>query len=243
MKQLLIENDAGKVLPDKNKKKIKEGVDLPEFGEASSNDNFINKPVCIPAILQKADVKNKNGRIYPRSILEEVVRQYQELINLKASFGETDHPEESVVSLKNVPHRIKRIWWVDNVVYGDLEIIISEGYKRYGIISCAGDNIHNLIYNYGSTIGISSRGVGSLMEIEGKNYVEDDFELIGWDLVHTPSTPMAYLLNEPEETISSKLTNIEESEQKTSKLIENIKKTNFLSEKRNKNKYEMFLNS
>lgn len=240
MRQLLIESDAGKTIT--KKQKIKEDVDLPSF-EKKEISNIIPESVCVSAILQKADVKNKNGRIYPRSVLENVIRQYQELINLNSAFGETDHPEESVVSLKNVPHRIKKIWWVDNVVYGDLELILSEGYRKTGMISCAGDNIHNLIFNYGATIGISSRGVGSLMEIDGKNYVEDDFELIGWDLVHTPSTPMAYLLNEPEETISSKLVDIEESVQKKNKLIENIKNSNIMKNTNSMNKYQSFLNS
>jgi len=99
----------------------------------------------------------------------------------------------SVISLKGgSPHRILELIWKDNVLIGKLEILVSEGYRRSGVISCHGDLVAHYL-SYGMTLGISSRGVGSLKKVNGKNMVQDDFELICWDIVSSPSTPGSYL--------------------------------------------------
>jgi hypothetical protein len=90
------------------------------------------------------------------------------------------------------------MFWKDNVLIGKLEILVSEGFRRGGIISCNGDLVAHYL-SYGMTLGISSRGVGSLKKINGKNVVQDDFELICWDIVSSPSTPGSYLYKDPQD--------------------------------------------
>jgi hypothetical protein len=110
-----------------------------------------------------------------------------------------DHPQESVISLKGgSPHRILDMFWEGNAVIGKLEILVSEGYRKSGIISCHGDLVA-MYLAYGQTLGISSRGVGSLKKVGGKNLVQDDFELICWDIVSSPSTPGSYLYKDPQD--------------------------------------------
>jgi|GEM_PF-2421216 len=105
----------------------------------------------------------------------------------------------SIISLQNISHMITKMWWgtgeQENVLYGKLKIIVSPGYIRYGVVSVIGDKIVLYLQNK-IKLGISSRGVGTLKEINGENFVQGDFELIGFDLVSTPSTPGAYLFPE-----------------------------------------------
>ena len=107
-----------------------------------------------------------------------------------------DHPESSIISLQNISHMITKMWWGknddENVLYGQLKIIVSPGYIKYGICSVIGDKIVLYLQNK-IKLGISSRGVGTLKEINGENLVQGDFELIGFDLVASPSTPGAFL--------------------------------------------------
>lgn len=159
----------------------------------------LTKPVYYFATLQKFGVENRNGRVYPEEILRREVEKYREVIRKNASFHELDHPQESVISLKGgSPHRIVDLFWKDNVLIGKLEILISEGYRKSGIISCNGDLVAHYL-SYGMTLGISSRGVGSLKKVGGKNEVQDDFELICWDIVSSPSTPGSYLYKNAED--------------------------------------------
>ena len=106
-----------------------------------------------------------------------------------------DHPESSIVSVTRVSHNIKEIWWEGNVLMGKLEILMSPGFISKGIISCEGDRVANYIRK-GIKIGVSSRGVGSLSKENGKNVVQEDFELICWDIVTSPSTPGSWIYNE-----------------------------------------------
>lgn len=185
---ILIENDAGYVY------------------KSSESNNNINesqlviepdKPLIVPAILQKWGVENKNGRIYPESILKREVNRYMEAVSENSAVSEADHPDSSIVSLDNISHIIKEMWWGKgsddtNILYGNLEIITSPAYMRDGIIGMVGDKIAEYLRR-GIKLGISSRGVGTLKETNGKNIVQDDFELICFDLVASPSTPGAYL--------------------------------------------------
>lgn len=110
-----------------------------------------------------------------------------------------DHPESSIISVDRISHNIIDIWWEGNTLLGKLEVIMSPGFVNYGIISCQGDQIANLIRR-GIMIGVSSRGVGSLEKRDGKNLVQDDFELICWDVVTSPSTPGSWIFNQKEES-------------------------------------------
>jgi len=106
----------------------------------------------------------------------------------------SDHPESSVISNRNVSHEIKKIWWEGTTLVGEVEIIMSPGFINQGIISCEGDQIANMLRK-GIRVGVSSRGVGSLDNINGKLIVQDDFEIICWDIVTSPSTPGSYMFN------------------------------------------------
>jgi hypothetical protein len=184
------------------------------------NENFLNegtlsgsidltKPIYYYATLQKYGVENRNGRIYPEDILKREVERYREVIRRNASFHELDHPQESVISLKGgSPHRIVDMFWEGNALIGKLEILVSEGYRKNGFISCNGD-LTAMYLSYGMTLGISSRGIGSLKKVNGKNVVQNDFELICWDIVSSPSTPGSYLYKNPEDfaKYDEKLTN------------------------------------
>ncbi len=222
---LLIESDAGYVDRSLNK----------DLFDRMLNESFTikpNQPVLINCILQKWGVENKNGRIYPEDVLVPEVEKYMELVKINSAISEADHPESSVVSLLNVSHRITKMWWGqngddNNVLYGTLEIITSPSYMRDGVVCMIGDKIVEYLKR-GIRLGISSRGVGSLKEVRGQNLVQDDFELICFDLVASPSTPGAYLFPEisqsfSESTKKTKHSIITESD-KQKKIISTIKK-------------------
>jgi len=185
---ILIEHDAGYIASDLNPSLITEGFILKE-----------NEPILINCILQKWGIKNKNGRIYPKEVLVPEVEKYQKLVETNSAVSEADHPDSSIISLHNISHMIRKMWWgkgdQQNVLFGQLELIVSPGYIKYGVASVIGDKIV-LYLQKKIRLGISSRGVGSLKEINGENIVQSDFELIGFDLVSTPSIPGAYLFPE-----------------------------------------------
>ncbi len=133
--------------------------------------------------LQESEVKNGNGRVYPREVLEREVKKYMEgPIKSNTAMGELDHPESSIVNLNNVSHTIKRVWWEGNDLMGELELLNTPSGK-----------IAQEIISAGIPLGISSRGMGSVRQIGETVEVQDDFELLCWDLVSVPSTPGAYM--------------------------------------------------
>lgn len=144
--------------------------------------------LIVPALLQSADKPNRNRRIYPKNILERECNRYSESsIKMRKSLGELDHPESNVVNLKNVSHLISEIWWDENDVHGNIEIL-----------NTPAGNIAKELIMAGVTLGISSRGMGSvknLYESDDPDLVEvqPDFEILCWDLVSDPSTINAYL--------------------------------------------------
>lgn len=182
---ILIEHDAGYINGDLNPQFINEGLELKP-----------NEPVLINCILQKWGVKNKNGRTYPKDVLIPQVQEYQALVDTNSAVSEADHPDSSIISLQNISHMITKMWWgkgeQENVLFGQLKLIVSPGYIKYGVCSVIGDKIVLYLQNK-VRLGISSRGVGTLKEVNGENLVQNDFELIGFDLVATPSTPGAFL--------------------------------------------------
>ena len=191
---ILIESDAGYVSSEINKDILNENFELKP-----------NEPVLVNCILQKWGVKNKNGRIYSREVLVPQVDMYQELVSANSAVSEADHPDSSIISLQNISHMITKMWWgkgeQENVLFGQLKLIVSPGYIKYGVVSVVGDKIVLYLQNK-IKLGISSRGVGTLKEINGENMVQDDFELIGFDLVATPSTPGAFLFPEKQGNVS-----------------------------------------
>ena len=144
-----------------------------------------NKPLMVSGIIQRAEAKNQNGRIYPKDILEREIKKYAEgPVKERRAMGELDHPESSVINLQNVSHNIVEVKMKGNDVYGKVEIL-----------STPAGNILKELFRNGITVGISSRGMGSVKEnvSEGTVEVQDDFELLCFDFVSTPSTHGAYM--------------------------------------------------
>lgn len=164
---------------------------LKEFEEKRDKNEY---SVFMNCILQKCDTQNRNGRYYPRELLVTEDKKYQTLIAEGRALGESNHPDYAFISLKygDTSHRVVKTWWEGNTLMGVLEILTSKAYHDSGLITCQGDYIA-LLLSKGTKLGISSRGVGSLKNVYGKNTVQNDFELICYDLVSSPSTPGAYL--------------------------------------------------
>jgi hypothetical protein len=184
---LLIEYDAGHVSPDENKKIISE----------MKNMDF-SQDLVLYAVLQKYDTPNKNGRIYPEAILKRENEKYQTLIKKGGALNELNHPSSSLIDLDRVSHSIVETWWDGRMLMGKIKLFTSPGWKKMGIVSTKGDQAAMLIMN-GAVLGISSRGVGSLKNVKGDNIVQEDFELVCFDLVSSPSTPGAYIFSDPSE--------------------------------------------
>jgi hypothetical protein len=133
--------------------------------------------------LQEAETKNGNGRVYPKEVLEREVDKYiKGPIAQNNAMGELDHPEASVINLSNVSHNIKKVWWDGNNLMGALELLNTPSGK-----------IAMELVSAGIPLGISSRGMGSVKQLGETVEVQDDFELLCWDLVSVPSTPNAYM--------------------------------------------------
>ena len=132
--------------------------------------------------LQEADVQNGNGRVYTPPILEREMKNYQKLVKERRALGELDHPEDSVINLRNASHMITEVWWDGPSVMGKVKVLNTPSGK-----------ILKELVNDGVTLGISSRGLGSVSESKGQAIVEDDFQLICFDFVSEPSTPEAFM--------------------------------------------------
>lgn len=153
----------------------------------------------LSGILQKANVRNGNGRVYSKKILEREVENYQRMIRENRALGCIDHPigddDGTVVSLKDASHRILRTWWDGDDLYGSLLVLSSP----------SGQILESLLRD-GVVLGISSRGLGSLKETPDGNQVQDDFQLICWDIVSDPSTPGALMMKESKQRSVSSYT-------------------------------------
>lgn len=142
-----------------------------------------NGTVLVSGVLQRSEAENQNGRVYPREILEREVKKYQTLIKERRALGELDHPDSSVINLKNVSHNVREVYWKGNDLMGVVEILPTPS-----------GNILKELLKSNITLGISSRGMGSTENIGGgKVRVGEDFELIGWDFVSNPSTHGAFM--------------------------------------------------
>jgi hypothetical protein len=167
MKQVLIETIPFSVSP----------VQLNEGMKAPSGNPLVE------GILATAEVKNGNGRYYPREIWDKEIDRYQAVVKENRATGELDHPDSTIINLKNVSHIIREIWWDGDKVMGKLEILPT----------MSGNILKALIEN-NVMVGVSSRGMGSLKQMsEGTLEVQDDFELLCWDFVSTPSNPGSYM--------------------------------------------------
>ena len=155
------------------------------LNEQMANEYGIPGGFIVQGVLQRAGSKNQNGRVYPRNILDREAKRYnEEFIKQNRALGELDHPESSVVNLNNVSHNVLKIWWSGEDLMGAVQILDTPSGK-----------ILKALFKEGITLGISSRGLGSVKELrnEGVVEVQDDFELICWDFVSNPSTHGAFM--------------------------------------------------
>jgi hypothetical protein len=132
--------------------------------------------------IQEGDRKNGNGRVYPTNILEREINNYKQVVKDKRALGELDHPESSIINLNNVSHMVLDVWMEGKAVMGKLKVLDTP----------SGRILRSLIEG-GAQLGISSRGLGSVQERNGQTMVQDDFQLICFDMVSDPSTPGAYM--------------------------------------------------
>ena len=170
MKQLIVDYLPFEILPEQISESMKEN----------------NGKLVVRGVLQRADTKNQNGRVYPKEILmREAKKYFENFINQKRAMGELDHPESSVVNLANVSHNITEMTWNGDDLVGTVEVL-----------GTPAGNILKELFKSGIKLGISSRGMGSvetMTEDEGSQEVQDDFELIAFDFVSNPSTHGAFM--------------------------------------------------
>ena len=144
-----------------------------------------NGGMILSGKLQEADIQNGNGRIYPHRVLMREIETYSKLVKENRALGELDHPDDSVINLKNASHMVTAVWMEDKTVMGKVKVLDTPS-----------GNILRGLVNSGAQLGISSRGMGSVTESEGRTIVEDDFQLICFDFVSEPSTPGAFMMKE-----------------------------------------------
>lgn len=142
--------------------------------------------------IQEAGVKNGNGRKYGERILRREIDKYQSLIDQNRALGELDHPESSVINLKNVSHMVVKTWWDGPAVMAKIRVLPTPSGK-----------ILQTLVESGVKLGISSRGLGSTHQLNGVTMVDDDFQLICFDMVSEPSTPNAFMMKENKQLAES----------------------------------------
>ena len=171
-----------------SKKLLREYYELCEGGVCKDllteeEKRFISEGgMILSGKLQEADVQNGNGRIYPHKVLMREMENYSKLVKERRALGELDHPEDSVINLKNASHMVTDVWWDDKSVMGKVKVLNTPSGK-----------VLQALVNDGASLGISSRGLGSVHESTNGTIVEDDFQLICFDFVSEPSTPGAYM--------------------------------------------------
>ncbi len=193
MKQILIETQTFTAKPAK----------LVE-GKSSTGNPLVE------GILATAEVKNGNGRYYSKDLWEREINKYMDSGKQNRALGELDHPDSSIINLKNVSHNIKKLWWDNDNVMGVIEILPTPS-----------GNILAALFQNGIPVGVSSRGMGSLKQMGELMEVQDDFELLCWDFVSTPSNPGSYM-KEAGMMNESKLPNQNNQYQKVNSIITDI---------------------
>jgi hypothetical protein len=152
-----------------------------KFSLTESKRSERGNPI-VEGILATVEIKNGNGRYYKKDLWEREMDKYSQSIKEKRALGELDHPESQIINLKNVSHNISKVWWDGDNIMGHIEILPTPS-----------GNILKALIESGITVGVSSRGMGSLKENDGVLEVQDDFELLCWDFVSTPSNPGSYM--------------------------------------------------
>tara|TARA_B100000424_G_scaffold267484_1_gene260493 strand:- start:343 stop:945 length:603 start_codon:yes stop_codon:yes gene_type:complete len=163
-----------------------EGGICQDFLTESEKVEVANGAMYLTGVMQRADAQNGNGRVYPKRVLDRELMNYAKLVEENRALGELDHPEDSVINLKNASHMVTKVWWNGNDVMGKVKVLNTP----------SGQILRSLV-DSGVKLGISSRGLGSVHEDnQGAVVVEDDFQLICFDFVSEPSTQGAYMMKE-----------------------------------------------
>jgi hypothetical protein len=178
--------------------------------EAEKKDIRDNKAWYLTGILQKGNTKNGNGRKYPSHVLEREMKNYDMLIKQRRAFGELDHPDTSVVDLKNASHMVTRYWMDGDTVMGAIKILDTP----------CGEIVKGIVKS-GGQVGISSRGLGSVVnESNGTSIVQEDFTLICFDIVADPSTPGAFM--NPQKIRESKELKVHDKDYRVNSILNSI---------------------
>ena len=213
---LLIEHDGYISIDCGDNKKLFEDIN------SNTDDDFhCPRHFIVSAVFQKYGVENANGRIYPEHVLKKEVERYMELVREQRAIGELNHPSESVIDLSRVAMNIIELHWEGRTLVGKLELLTSPGFRKYGIISNQADQAANLLLS-GIKIGVSSRGLGTVTNKMGVLYVSDDYEIVCWDVVSTPSTPGSWIMPNDEGLKPYVESKVEDSSK--SKLFEDLEK-------------------
>ena len=215
---VLIERDAGYINSDdpRNKEAIE------NLSSQNQDQIKVVDRLRVFAVFQKFGIENANGRIYPEHILKKQVEQYQKLIDDRRSYGELNHPESVTIDGSRLAFGITKLWWEKRTLVGEIELILSPGFVKYGVISCVGDLVANYL-RLGWKIGVSSRGLGTVTKDKytNKHIVQDDFEITCWDIVTTPSTNSAWIGNTIN-NLNQYVENTNNKDEKKTKLIEGL---------------------
>lgn len=170
-----------------------DGMCLDMLTEGEKREMSEGKSMYLVGKCHEAERLNGNGRKYPLNVLKREVSNYMNVVNDRRALGELDHPDDSVVNLKNASHMMVNLWWDGSSLMGKLKVLSTP----------SGTTLKALIGD-GVKIGISSRGLGSVKEVQGATIVEDDFQLICFDVVSEPSTPEAFMADVVMEGLNTK---------------------------------------
>lgn len=190
---LLVENDG---YISMNEGKNKELFESHKLNETMDGEWHCPYPFVVNAVFQKYGVKNANGRIYPEEVLKREVEKYQTAINERRAYGECNHPDSTAIDVGRICLNITELHWEGKTLVGQMEIPITEAFRRTGAITCLADQAAHFLLS-GLKLGVSSRGIGNVEQKYGTTIVTD-YELICWDLVSQPSTSGAWIGETPE---------------------------------------------
>ena len=185
---LLVENDG---YISMNEGKNKDLFESHKLNESIDGEWHCPYPFVVSAVFQKYGVKNANGRIYPEEVLKKEVEKYQQAIQERRAYGEMNHPDSTAIDVGRICLNITELHWEGKTLVGEMEIPITENFRRTGAITCLADQAAHFLLS-GLKLGVSSRGIGNVEQKYGTTIVTD-YELICWDLVSQPSTPGAWI--------------------------------------------------
>ena len=213
---LLVESDGFVSLDLKDNRRLCESI------TTEGGMRELPRPFIVNAVFQKFGIENANGRVYPEGVLKREIEKYQQIIRDRMAIGEVEHPDSTTINLERTAINVIELHWEGRTLVGKLEILITEGFRKYGVVSNLADQMAHLILS-GIKIGVSSRAIGTVTQRNGILYVNDDLEIIAFDVVSRPSTNSAFITNTYEELEPYK----EGLERDSSKLIKEDKFSKF----------------